>query len=481
MAVTKLMHMNQGGKNGHAHLKNALEYILKPEKTKDGLLAGGNCGTLPLDVLVAFLETKQAFGKMDGRQGYHFVISFARGETDEQTAYQVVKEFCEEYLGDDYEYVFAIHDDKKHMHGHVIFNSVSRTDGYKYHYKKGDWEKCIQPVTDRVCQRHGLNPLTYKEERIGESYAAWKSAMTNRDIAKADIDFAIERASDMDSFFVELKKLGYEITRHGSTREDGREAKGYFSMKLPVDRREDAKGKGTRAVRNTRLGEDYSMEAIRERIESKAYRRSYEAAMEKMQGIAGEYLKPLASFQSKSQARLFAAASYYSLPNPYAVPAWRVRKDMKRVDVLAAQCRYLKQNGITSMEKLEERKSFLEKQVRYLCGERKTLYRIEAFKDKDGKIKEKCRRLEFLQSQMQRKDITDELWEQFADEAKLLEAELPERAASAGRDIQAKTAALKNLRKELKLVNGILETEKQELPRQELERSFAAKPEARIP
>lgn len=481
MAITKLMHMNQGGKNGHAHLKNALEYILKPEKTKDGLLAGGNCGPLPLDVLAAFLETKQAFGKMGGRQGYHFVISFAKGETDEQTAYQAVKEFCEEYLGDDYEYVFAIHDDKEHMHGHVIFNSVSRTDGYKYHYKKGDWEKLIQPVTDRVCQRHGLSPLTYKEERIGESYAAWKGAMTNRDIAKADIDFAIEKASDMDSFFAELRKLGYEITRHGSTRKEGREAKGYFSMKLPVDRREDAKGEGTRAVRNTRLGEDYSMDAIRERIESRAYRRSYEESMEKMQGIAGEYLKPLASFRSKSQARLFTAASYYRLPNPYAVPAWRVREDMKRVDVLAAQCRYLKQNGITSMGKLEERKAFLEKQAHYLCEERKTLYRIEAFKDKDGKTKEKCRRLEFLQGQMQRRDITDELWERFADEAELLEAELPERAASAGRGIQAKTAALKNLRKELKLVNEILETEKQELLRPELERTFVAKPEARMP
>lgn len=475
------MHMNQGGKNGHAHLKNALEYILKPEKTKDGLLAGGNCGTLPLDVLAAFLETKQAFGKMDGRQGYHFVISFAKGETGEQTAYQVVKEFCEEYLGDDYEYVFAIHDDKKHMHGHIIFNSVSRTDGYKYHYKKGDWEKCIQPVTDRVCQRHGLNPLTYKEERIGESYAAWKAAMTNRDIAKADIDFAIERASDMDSFFVELKKLGYEITRHGSTGKGGQKRHEYFSMKIPVDRREDVKGKGTRSVRNTRLGEAYSMDAIRERIESRAYWRSYEEAMEKMQGIAGEYLKPLASIRSKSQARLFAAASYYSLPNPYAVPAWRVRKDMKRVDVLAAQCRYLKQNGITSLGDLEERKAFLEKQIRYLSEERKTLYRIEGVKDKDGEIREKCRRLEFLQEQMERQDIPDGLWEQYADEAELLGAELPEQAVRTGHDIQAKTAALKNLRKELKLVNGILETEKQELPRQELERSFVAKPEARMP
>lgn len=464
------MHMKQGGKNGHAHLKNALEYILNPEKTKGGILAGGNCGTVPLDVLATFLETKQAFGKMDGRQGYHFVISFAKGETDEQEGYQVVKEFCEEYLGDDYEYVFAIHDDTEHVHGHIIFNSVSRTDGYKYHYKKGDWEKSIQPVTDRVCKRHGLNPLTYKEERIGESYAAWKSSMTNREIAKADIDFAIEKASDMDSFFEELKRMGYEITRRGNTRKGTDGTKEYFSMKIPVDRREDVKGKGTRSVRNTKLGEAYSMEAIRERIETHAYRRSYESAMEKMRGIAGGYLKPLASYRSKSQVRLYTASKYYELPNPYAVPAWRVREDMKRVGQLAEQCRYLKDKHITSMEDLEARKIFLEKQARYLSEERRTLYRIDGHKDDE--MKKKCQRLEFLYGQMERRDLPDLLWEQYADEAEMLEAELPEQVANATQEIRVKTETLKALRKERKLVKEIIETERKELPKAEIDKLF---------
>jgi len=464
------MHMNQGGKNGHAHLKNALEYILKPEKTKDGILAGGNCGTQPLDVLASFLETKQAFGKMDGRQGYHFVISFAKGETDEHTAYQVIREFCEEYLGDDYENVFAIHDDTEHVHGHIIFNSVSRTEGYKYHYKKGDWEKNIQPVTDRVCMRHGLNPLTYKDERIGESYAAHKASMTNREIAKSDIDFAIEKASDMDSFFEELKRMGYEITRKGNTRKGTDGIKEYFSMKIPADRREDVKGKGARSVRNTKLGEAYSMEAIRERIEGRTYRRSYEDAMKKMQDIAGEYLKPLASFRAKSQVRLFTASKYYGLPNPYAVPAWRVREDMKRVDRLAAQCRYLKEKHITSMQDLEGRSRFLEKQISYLTEERRNLYRIEDHKDDE--MKTKCQRLEFLYGQMERQDLPDLLWERFADEAEALEAELPEQAVSASRDIQIKTKALKSLRKELKLVKEITRTEERELPKPEMDKFF---------
>lgn len=460
MGITKLMHINQGSGGGNRHLKNALEYILQPGKTKDGLLVGGNSGTLPLDVLATFLETKQSFGKLGGRQGYHFIISFAKGETDEQTAYQVIQEFCREYLGDDYDYVFAVHDDKAHVHGHIIFNSVSRADGYKYHYKKGDWERYIQPVTDKVCRQHNLAPLAYEEERIGEHYAAWKSKMTNRDIAKADIDFAIEKARDLEGFFKELRKMGYEIKRHGSTIKGEGTAREYFSMMVPADVREDAKGKGSRAIRNTSLGEAYSVAAIRDRIGSRAYRKSYENAMEKMQGIAGNYLKPVISYRSpQSQRRLFAAANYYKLPNPYAVPAWRVREDMKNINRMAEQCRYLQQMGITSKGELKKRIAILEKQISYLSAERKSLYQI---RDCFGKeISEKSKRLEFLNEQMERSDLPDMLWETYAAEAEGLEAGLPDQAATAGSGIKSKTEALKALRKELKLVKDILETETQ--------------------
>lgn len=72
---------------------------------------------------------------MHGRQGYHFVISFEPGETDADEAYKITKEFAKKYLGENYDYVFATHTDKNHIHSHLIFNSVSRTDGYKYRYE----------------------------------------------------------------------------------------------------------------------------------------------------------------------------------------------------------------------------------------------------------------------------------------------------------------------------------------------------------
>ena len=97
---------------------------------------GGNAGYDSGEILKTFLDTKELFGKKNGRQGYHFVISFAPGEVTADEAYQITREFCEKYLGDSYDHVFAVHTDKKHMHAHIIFNSVNRIDGYKYRYNK---------------------------------------------------------------------------------------------------------------------------------------------------------------------------------------------------------------------------------------------------------------------------------------------------------------------------------------------------------
>lgn len=116
------MHMKQSAKgNPAAHLKNGIQYIMQKEKTDGGIWIGGNAGTAPDEVLQTFLDTKKDYGKPDGRQGYHFVISFKEDAAPEQV-YQIMGEFCKEYLGDQYDFVYAVHTDTSHPHAHVIFN-----------------------------------------------------------------------------------------------------------------------------------------------------------------------------------------------------------------------------------------------------------------------------------------------------------------------------------------------------------------------
>lgn len=62
------------------------------------------------------------------------------------------------------------------MHGHIVFNSVNRMSGYKYRYENGDWEKYIQPITNKICEKYGLPPLEFDAEtRKGKSYAQWQA------------------------------------------------------------------------------------------------------------------------------------------------------------------------------------------------------------------------------------------------------------------------------------------------------------------
>lgn len=55
--------------------------------------------------------------------------------------YDIVQRFAEEFLGGEYEAVFAVHTDKDHLHSHLVFNSVNMINGRKYDYRKGGLER----------------------------------------------------------------------------------------------------------------------------------------------------------------------------------------------------------------------------------------------------------------------------------------------------------------------------------------------------
>ena len=129
MAISKILYMKDCGSGFHGrHLKTALDYVMNPEKTRDGRLIGGiNCQ--PDNAFEQMKATKRKFGKIDKRQGYHIILSFKEGEIDSDKAYEITRRFVEEYLGKEYEAVFCVHDNTDHIHSHTVFNSVSFVDG----------------------------------------------------------------------------------------------------------------------------------------------------------------------------------------------------------------------------------------------------------------------------------------------------------------------------------------------------------------
>ena len=199
------------GRNPASHLENALNYIQNPDKTEECVLVGGiNC--LPDTAFEQMVETKNIFYKSGNRQGYHVIISFSPEEkvTAEQAMY-VLEHFAKDVLGDDYEAVYAVHTDREHMHGHLIWNSVSMTTGRKYNSPKGNWKNHLQPITNKYCDELGLSimPAEYSKNPKNISRDKWEKEMSMKEIILRDAKMCAYAAGNVEHFQYLMKSLGY--------------------------------------------------------------------------------------------------------------------------------------------------------------------------------------------------------------------------------------------------------------------------------
>ena len=212
MAITKILNIKESeGRNLASHLKNALEYIQNPDKTEECVLVGGiNC--LPDTAFEQMEETKNIFHKTGKRQGYHVIISFSPEEkvTAEQAMY-VLEHFAKDVLGDDYEVVYAVHTDREHMHGHLIWNSVSMTTGKKYNSPKSNWKNHLQPITNKYCDELGLSimPAEYSRNPKNISRDKWEREMSMKEIILRDAKMCAYAAGNVEHFKYLMKRLGY--------------------------------------------------------------------------------------------------------------------------------------------------------------------------------------------------------------------------------------------------------------------------------
>lgn len=446
--MTKLMHIGSARGKGTAHLKSSIRYIMNPDKTENGIYIGGNSGNTPEEVFDIMMETKREWGKEDKRQGYHFVISFKPGEADADKAYQVLCEFCEEYLGEDYDYVFSIHTDQEHMHGHIVFNSVSRTSGYKYRYEKGDWEKFIQPVTDRICEKYGLPPLSYdKNAKVGRSYAehfAKKEGRPTIDkIIKADIDHVVALSETMDEFHQMMEQLGYRIVKKGNRK---------TTLFLPPG--------FERGRRDSTLGDGYRMEDIEERVLKKETGRepekilspklskAYDAGLKRFMAVS------MSRFQIRFIKRFYLAGHYLEQKNPFAVSQREVRKNALQIDVLYEECRYILEHGIKDPSDLDRRLTELKQMESALKNRRNTKY----------SVKDETIFLQYadLKKKMEAMPEWDDHFEDLQEELDELEKKVPEGFLTMENEREHLRASLREIRREKKLVEKMIQEEEKE-------------------
>jgi hypothetical protein len=356
-----------GGSFHGKHLKAALEYITVPEKTQNGrLVAGVNC-----QVGSAFeqmRETKRKFNKLDKRQAYHIILSFQEGEASPDTVFELTEKFVKEYLADDFEVVFAVHDNTDHPHSHIVFNSVSFRDGKKYHYKKGDWEREIQPITNRLCEEYGLSTIALEEEPGGRRNAPkeWNEYRDGKfvwsDMVRRDVDACILQAASYEGFLSMMEEKGYELKNaHGEGK--------YLSAKLPGMKR---------MIRLKTLGDSYTQESIRRRVREEnisQYRRQRQERPRIVYCRIKRYRRAkMSGLQKKYYARLYRIGKLKK--KPYSA-VWKYKDEIKKMHRLQEEYKFLARHDIHSTADLALVTDSLTGKKKEASAEKSRVYRAD--------------------------------------------------------------------------------------------------------
>ncbi|SDB61416.1 relaxase/mobilization nuclease domain-containing protein [Butyrivibrio sp. INlla16] len=144
----------------HGGLRNTIEYVLKDEKVREGYLdvIGPYLEpTVNYDAVYrAWLEEKKLWDKDSGRMCAHNVISFHKDEqVTPAEVLEIGRAFTEEFFSG-HQSLIAVHQDRDHLHCHIVTNSVSYIDGRKLHQSKKDLEQ-QKVFTNNLCRERGLH------------------------------------------------------------------------------------------------------------------------------------------------------------------------------------------------------------------------------------------------------------------------------------------------------------------------------------
>ena len=346
-------------------LDERIVYTADPEKTDTvRFVTTLNCRSAET-AFAAMQKTKKKYKKTGGVLGYHFIQSFAPGEVTPEQAHEIGCEFARRLFGEDFEAVIGTHLDKAHPHNHIVVNSVSRTDGHKYHSSPESYYNDVRGTSDALCRENDLSVIAPQGK--GKHYAEWKAEQggkpTVRGVIRADIDAIIHQAYTYDTFLMLLRKNGYEVRRSPNRK--------YTTVKPPGAKR---------AIRLDSLGEGYTEADILLRLSKQRHGGIAPPTVTqpvKRYRVKGKLStvrkKKITGFHALYLRYLYLLRGGRRKKPPPKLP-FSVKREVIHLERYEQQFKYLLSRGITTETELEQRIRVLEWDIRLLEEQRKPLY-----------------------------------------------------------------------------------------------------------
>lgn len=347
-------------KTDYQTMRDVMDYAMDDAKTeKQFYVTALNCNA---DYAREQMQmTKRRYDKTDGILAWHGYQSFAEGEVDADTAHKIGVALAKE-LWPDFEVIVATHLNTHCFHNHFVLNSVSFLHGRKFNACKESYKK-MRAASDRLCREYGLSVITQHQAYYPKHYAEWQAEQngqrTWRSAIREDVDKAVMASMSFQAFLRSLKDMGYEVktgVKHMAVRPPGKE----------------------RFVRLRSLGDNYTEEAIKQRIlKQRAPERPPRPVPPKIVRIRvqGDF------HLSKITWRGLRALYYFYLrklraaqKQPQGKASYLLREDLRHLDELDEQSRFLFRHGIDTAEQLTDYRASADAQIKSLYSERKTLH-----------------------------------------------------------------------------------------------------------
>lgn len=380
MATTSLWHIS-------GRLTDVINYIEDPEKT---IAADDDLGEL-FDVIdyvkrdyataegeyvtaincmreTAFeqmIMTKKQFGKTEGYIAWHGYQSFRPGEVTPDECHRIGIEYAKEMWGDRFQIIVTTHLDKDHLHNHFCFNSVSFRDGRKYNYSKKERQRMME-VSDRICKEHGLSII--ERPHKAPSRPVWLAEKRGEDtlynIYRRDIVDAVNNSKSVKAFERYLIRLGYQVDltkKHWRIKMPGRE---HYTRMDTLDDRFTAESITDQIIhaRGHFADRPYAVVTFPPEMPHEYRQKGF---LERL--IEGTDLYRLYLYYCY-QLGVLPEKTTYRPTSPI------LKEDIRKMDEISDQVRYMSRNGIQTMEDLLADREKISDEIKDLSTERVKIY-----------------------------------------------------------------------------------------------------------
>lgn len=347
--------------DGKTDLGNAVDYICNPVKA--GFQTAINC-TLD-NAFLQMQATKQRWDKYGGILGYHIVHSYAPGEVTPEQAHEAGVEFAQRLLGDKYEAVVCTHTDRDHLHCHIVFNSVSFLDGRKYRSDFKSYFHDLRDTSNAVSREYGFSVID--SDGKGKHYSEWNAERsgktTVRDLIRRDIDAALDGSLTYDMLLETLRRQGYTVKRSPKVK--------HTAIRPPG---------GQRFVRLDSLGEGYTELDLMQRLNEQRYESAPEPPVFSAQKRYTIRKRPrrYSPVKHGSFRALYLYYLYLLSPRkrkPQKIP-FETRAEIRRAKQYRQQFMLLQKYRVDTKSELDMLSNALSNEMQILVDRRKELYAL---------------------------------------------------------------------------------------------------------